>query len=90
MALLQPVAFRAAPRRLLPDFSLGQAKTHENSLISGHFRVLWLIPGRPQKNLSRPLFLYYGTTMILYDPRALNFAVLRKRGAPGLHFTLPQ
>ena len=88
--LLHPVTFYAAPRRLLPDFSSGQAKTHESSLISGHFRVLWFVPGRPQKNLSRPLFLYYGTTMILYDPRASNFAVLRKRGAPGLRVTSPQ
>ena len=46
-ALLQSVLFCAAPRRLLPDFSSGQAKTHENSLISGHFRVLWFVPGRP-------------------------------------------
>ena len=55
-ALLQPVSFRAAPRRLLPDFSSGQAKTHEKVLCFGAFSCALVCPGRALKKSVVPLF----------------------------------
>lgn len=55
-ALLQPVPFRAAPRRLLPDFSSGQAKTHEKVLCSGAFSCALVCPGWIIEKSRTPLF----------------------------------
>ena len=55
-ALLQSVLFCAAPRRLLPDFSSGQAKTHEKVLCSGAFSCALVCPGWIIEKSRTPLF----------------------------------
>lgn len=71
-------------------FHRDKQKHTKKSSVLVLFHVLLFVPGGPLRNHARHFFMCYGFILILYDPRALNFAVLRKRGTPGLRVTSPQ